>query len=158
MDECDKLTRDVLEDLAQVRESTKIDSVIDNFRMGPIGGNWTMRHLGMVYDAFKAYAYGRDVFDFCDMFGLSKAARFNVTLYGDQGAITMSKQWCHKMNWFHEVWRSEGSPRPFHFSDALLAEYEEPTEFGRFVLTLADARAVKRACELRTLRPSASAV
>jgi hypothetical protein len=153
IDECETLAMDVLEDLAKVRENTNADSVIDHFRVGPLGGNWTMRHLGVLFDAYKGWAHGADVCAFCEKYGLIKSARFNVSLYGDMGSVSMAKQWCHRMNWLYMVWVTEGSPRPFQFTDVVLAAYQEPAEFTACALGLVNARALQRVVQMRALRP-----
>lgn len=155
-DECEQLAMDVLEELARVRETTNVDTVIDNFRIGPLGGNWTMRHLGVLYDAYKGWAHGDAVCSFCTSYGLQKTARFNVSLYGDMGSVTMAKMWCHRMNFFFELWVAEGSPRPYVFSEVSLQGHIELAEFTAAVAGFVNAKAIQRVEQVRSLRPLGS--
>ena len=152
-DEVVKMAADIMRDLDEVRAIARVGVDIEHFRIGPLGGAWTLREQGVLFDAYKSWASGAEVCDWCDRYMLQKTARFNVSLYGNQGSINMAKQWMHRMHWCFEAWCDGGCLVPFVYDDELMALYNEPREFADFANALASPAAVGRVEQLRSIRP-----
>jgi hypothetical protein len=109
-----------------------------------------------LFDAYKGWAHGQSVADWCDAYKLPKSARFNVALYGNDGSIAMATSWMHRMNWLFEAWLDAGSPNAFRYEDSLLGQYREPLEFAAVANGMTAVLALRRVEQLRALRPNGS--
>jgi hypothetical protein len=148
-----ELSGKIFADLADVRMSVREAVIVEHFRIGPLGGNWTMRRHGVLFDAYKGWAHGQSVSDWCDAYNLPKSARFNVALYGNEGSIAMATSWMHRMNWLFEAWLDAGSPNAFRYEDGLIAQYREPLDFTALANGFTAVLALRRVQQLRSLRP-----
>lgn len=159
-DEAVELADSIFEQLAQVRATVREQvAAPEHFRIGPLGGSWTMRRLGILSDAYKGWAHGADGGAWCDMFNLAKAARFNVNLYGDEGAAMMARQWTMRMSFLYQAWLGAGSPKNFIYeAEELLGRYTEPPESRGFVSKLSAPQALRRVEQLRAFGLSGSAL
>ena len=141
--EITELAGGIFQELQQVRDSVRQDVVVEFFRIAPLGGNWTLRAHGILYDAYKGWAVGAAL-PWCDAYHLTKSARFNVNLYGDQGSIEMARAWMHKMSWFYQAWLDHGSACPFFYEAQLVEQYREPQSFTLFSRGLTAGAATRR--------------
>ena len=65
----------------------------------------------------------------------------------------MAKAWAHiKMQFFYDIWKSDGAPAEYEWQPEVLAEYEEPPTVAEAYAT-AQLRLKQRIHELRALRP-----
>lgn len=155
-EEATALAAKVLSDLMQVRESVRERVEIHHFRIAPLGGNWTMRHKGVLVDAYQGRAIGQPVADWCDRYHIPRSSRFAVSTFGNEGAIQMAKMWIDKMAWCYDQWLDAGARAPFQFSDAIMSRYVEPQEFTDFASGVQTAAEQNRVAVLRGLRPVGS--
>lgn len=126
-----------------------------DFQWTILGGPWTFEATGgQQYDYFVGKACGKGPEFFCQSYGLARSSRFPKTLYGDELAATLSRFWCHKMQYDYDIYRANGS-----MSDALSAAdhagYQEPPEVTGRVRSLSGPQAA-RVKQLRSFRPRSS--
>ena len=153
-DEVTEMADQIFEDLREIQAKCREEVVPEHFRITPLGGAWTLRQLGVLCDAYKAWAHGQEVCAWCDAYSLGKTARFNVSLYGFEGSVVMAKEWMNRMSFLYQAWLDIGSPRPFTYEEELLGQYQEPEEFTNFADGLTATAALRRVGEVRALRPA----
>ena len=67
----------------------------ENFDIRILGGSWTMARSGRSHDAYRGIVLrqGGEAALFAKGYGFSLGARYNIELYGDEGAMEMAKTW-----------------------------------------------------------------
>lgn len=75
---------------------------VGHFKVCLLGGAWTMEHTGMVCDAVKAYASGKDVKSWCSKYGLPNQARFGIRKFGQEQATALAETWCSHLQRFYD--------------------------------------------------------
>ena len=122
--------------------------------MSPFGGGaWTHRHRGVVYDSMAAQARGGTPRDFCRSYGLGIMATFACDRYGDHGATVLAREWCHRMQYFFDVWMHQDK-WGYVFTDGDVAGYAPLDDFVDYFLALdLDAPQMERASALNNMRP-----
>lgn len=124
------------------------------FRTRPLMGKWTLRHTGVVCDAYQCRAVGEDAELFCLRFNISQPLRFSTMLYGKEGALTCCRYWCAKVSYFYQVYMDAGATG-FPFGDDTVNAWREPEAFSALVRALPVQAAQARFESLRSLRPLA---
>ena len=88
-----------------------------SFKVGILGGKWTMEHVGKVADAFRGYACTADSKAWCDLYLFQNAMRFNISAYGEKTASALALHWARRMEYFYNVWYAQELLH-YHFTDA----------------------------------------
>ena len=99
----------------QALEVARVEANVDRsdcFRSVPLGGFWIAEHLGVAMDAWKGQCIGQEANTFCQHFVLQESARFDVGLYGRDGALLMARCWLAKMQFFFDQWVEMGCKVP----------------------------------------------
>ena len=55
-------------------------------------------------DAVRGYASGKEAKTLCLNHNLAQSARFDVSAYGQDGALCMATTWCERLGFFHGMW------------------------------------------------------
>jgi hypothetical protein len=87
-----------------------------SFKVGILGGKWTMEHVGKVADAFRGYACTADAKAWCDLYLFQNAMRFNISAYGEKTASALALHWARRMEYFYNVWYAQELPR-YNYTD-----------------------------------------
>ena len=67
-----------------------------SFRVTPRGGAWTLGHAGMHIDAWQGRAVGQAIEGWCRAYKLQTTMRFDISLYGNAGAMECARYWAGK--------------------------------------------------------------
>jgi hypothetical protein len=113
-----------------------------------LGGAWTKLHKGKDFDAFKGEARA-SASAWCKQYRLPQSARFEISLYGEIDASTMSVAWCHRMQHFYSRWLESGEDKYVFSADDALSYVGEP----KFVDLCARAvgKALERCAQIQAL-------
>ncbi|CAK0874375.1 unnamed protein product [Prorocentrum cordatum] len=127
--------------------------VDEDFHVNVLGGLWTMVHRGVSHDAYQGTVIRRQsqASKFAVSYGFQAAQRFNVTLYGEEGALTLAQAWVRKSQFYYNIWKAQ----PLHdyiFSAAELRAWEPPPALVALIERLPPGRARSRAVSLRDFR------
>ena len=82
-----------------------------------MGGKWTKEHVGRVADAFRGYACSADAKDWCELYQLQTAMRFDISACGEKIASALALHWARRMECFYNVWYAQELLH-YHFTDA----------------------------------------
>ena len=90
----------------------------------------------------------------CELQTSPKSGSYNLDTYGELAATRMADEWCHRMQYVYDVWRSAGSWEAAG-GLAALGAYVEPDEFRLWAASLLPGQAaLGRILQLRKMRPS----
>ena len=92
------------------------------------GGKSVQSTQGRPYDAIAGEARGAAAADFCRRKVGQESVRFDIA-FGEATAATLARAWVHKMQFFWDLERSDSSLVAAPFSPAVLATYDESTDF-----------------------------
>ena len=126
----------------------------DVFTVKLLGGAWTKLHTGKDFDAFKGEAKA-SASAWCRQYRLTLNARFEISLYGESDACTMSVAWCHRMQHFYSRWL-ESREDAYIFSDDDIRNYVEEPKCME-LCNAASGKALVRCKQIRSLCPAAVA-
>ena len=141
--------------LAAAREEAEKDpEASDCFRVVPLGGMWTAKHLGVAFDAYQGKAATQESRTWCAAHTLQSAMRFDCSLYTVHGAFVMASYWASKMAHFFQMWCDLGSPKAQKYTVSDLASWKEPAGFTVLATSLTKPQAIRRVSQLRDLYPS----
>ena len=97
----------------------------DVFTVKLLGGAWAKLHRGKDFDAFKGEARA-SASAWCRAHRLPLSARFEISLYGESDALTMSVAWCHKMQHLYTRSTESADDKAALSADDVLSYMEEP--------------------------------
>ena len=97
-----------------------------DFKVQLRGGQWTAAHTGMAYDSFRGFAMRGEASQICARFNMQSTATFAIRSFSEEGAQCLANLWCHRMQWYLDLWRVHGCAADFVFADDELRIYEEP--------------------------------
>ena len=100
-----------------------------DFKITLLGGSWTAKNKGVLYDAWKAEAKAGLASDFCMEFGLPKSATFTISKFGEAACHTLAFNWAHRLQWLLDVY-VEGDGQPDFFAERL-STYVEHESLAR---------------------------
>lgn len=143
---------EVFEVMANAASEAKADHM-GSFCVAPLGGQWTSANLGVAMDAWQGKACGKDPAYWCKLYCMQATMRFDLSLYGNQGALACARYFVQKMCFLYRLWVDGGAEIPFTYSDELLGLFQEPVEFTQLVLSCENHKAQQRFLLLRSLRP-----
>lgn len=125
----------------------------EHFTFTVRGGRWTLAHLGVAYDSFRAHAARAEAKDWCALYSLQKSATYSIALYGEEICMGLCKAWIHRMAFFYEMWVARGSSRSFCYSQDDLELYGGlPEDFALGAIT---GPALARLSAIGRIRPKA---
>lgn len=124
---------------------------VQDFKVTLRGGNWTSAHTGKAFNEFRGGAVGGEAGSFCARYRLVKTTTCAINLYTEEGARALCALWCHRMQWYLDLWRASGREDAFIFAEDDLLEYVEPEasapagqkEAAAFAQRLASIRAIR---------------
>ena len=111
-----------------------------------------MQHKGKAWDAAKGYASGKDVCGWCIKYHLVRTARYESSLYGEEGCKVFAMAWIAKMQYFYTIWKNQDN-EDFKFTPADLNDWKEPSDFTALARSWTKKAAVKRVTEFRAIFP-----
>jgi hypothetical protein len=156
-DESADVAADIFARLAELRaDLAKAEAADIFFRVVPLGGMSTLRTRGVGIDAYRGKAVGRDAESWCRRYGLQLAARYDISLYGPDGAATMAKEWCCRMTFFFTMFLDAGCPAPGSFPYVADCGYKESELFRGYAASLELPLALRRLEQLRCMMPVGS--
>ena len=144
-------------DLYRARQELHQDDEAEptDFRYTMLGGAWTMKNLGLAYDACSGRAATDEAQRWCRQFGMNISSRYSVTMFGDRAATALARAWCHRMQFFFSLHKQRDGD-DFAYTREVLQSYVEPAFVGEAVAGLQGA-ALARLVELRRLCPGEAA-
>ena len=80
-----------------------------------LGGKWTAENLGLVADAIQGYASTNDAKEWCKLYGVQTAARFNFARYGEPVCAALAQYWASAMGHFYSIW-ARGEDKAYVYS------------------------------------------
>ena len=105
-----------------------------------------------VHGVLASLRTGGAVDAFAVRMGMNRSARFECSVYSQEGATALAKGWCSRMGFLYDVWlRRDGDSWPF--TEQALKEYKPPDELAEFMQAWSH-RQCKRAREVMSLLPS----
>eukprot|EP00969_Alexandrium_andersonii_P041827 1834076-Alexandrium_andersonii.AAC.1 len=66
-----------------------------------LGGQWTLAHKGVAFDAIQGYAKGASCEQFCVRRGLARSASVSCQEFGQEASGIMARAWAHKLEHFY---------------------------------------------------------
>ena len=113
-------------------------------------------HKHVAMDAWQGKPVHGVALQFCQLyqFGRSGAQRFDVSLYGSEGALIMARYYVAKMTFLFQHWVNNGAGEQFIFPGDVGDGFEEPEAFSQFAVEQTNARIVQRVGQLRDLLPT----
>ena len=69
-----------------------------------LGGKWTAENLHVAADAIGGFAATHDAKDFCRLYGLQNAMRFNIAKFSEPIAAALALHWTRVMDYYYELW------------------------------------------------------
>jgi hypothetical protein len=154
------MTDDAIDELFDELRELQVETeagqpALPDFHVKVLGGKWTIEHMGIGHDAFKAKAVRikSEAAKFAYDYGMGKdGARYNVSIYGgDAGALEVAKTWASKAQFFYDVWKAKADAS-YAFTAADCAPWRPSDAFLALLPTLG-AAAHLRACQLRDFVP-----
>ena len=145
----------MFDELASARENvTSSTSEGGDFICTVLGGSWTLQHLGRSHDAYRGQVArsASEAAAFAKEYGLQTSSRYNVDLYGEEGALTLAYTWAAKAQHFYDIWKKQPNPA-YAFTDQDFASWQPGHRFLE-LLGILTGRALQRARGLRDYRPA----
>ena len=153
-----ELDLDALDAAMQTLQRAKAETSEDNtghFKVVPLGGKWTVQHKEVPMDAWQGKPVNAVALNFCQLyqFGTSGAQRFDVSLYGNEGALILARYFVSKMTFFFKHWADAGASESYVFPADIQVDWQEPEKFCAFALEASNPKIVQRVEALRGLVP-----
>ena len=83
-----------------------------------------------------------------------RSAQFSIREYGGKDTVfVMATEWCHRMQFWCDMWIAEGSCETFVFTRAMANDYVESLEFTNLAAE-GTALTKKRCAWIRSIIPS----
>ena len=127
---------------------------MEDFKVRPLQGKWTMEHKGVPCDAIIGEARGAIAESFCRHRMTQLSMRFSVKEkdYGGVGPCgSMARAFCHRMQYYLDAELRQPDLAEKPFPEALHEAYEEPSEFVKFAAGNLKAATRKRVAGIRKL-------
>lgn len=105
----------MFEELAEARAEAAACIDDEHLAIRTLGGNWTAANKHDSCDAWQGRAASRAAIEWAGRYRLPSAARFDISLYGADGALCCAKCWCQQLGCFFQTWLDAGAPRPYEF-------------------------------------------
>lgn len=150
--EADITAEQVFREMSAAQAEAAETAETTDFCIRPLGGRWTAAHLNIAFDAWQARAVTKGAKDWCKMYNLQVAQRWDLSLYAHAGALHCAQYWCQKLEAYYNRFQEAGGQPPFVDADEDLA-FDEPAEFSAIVQTCAAPSAQRRFAQRRALRP-----
>lgn len=151
-----ELSEEAMVEVDKVMNRARAEVIADHygaFRVKPLGGDWLAMHAGIAIDAWQSTAVGGAVAEWCARYHLQSSARFDISLYGNGGALTCARFWAQKSAFFYQLWQAAGEPHIYSFSEADIRSFSEPASFTDLMAQCDAPKAQRRFAQLRSMRP-----
>ena len=117
------------------------------------GGGFCEEKSGLQFDTLGAHARTSKAEEWCERFDLPMSWGTSVKSYTDEQAHNLSEEWCRKMQFFMDVWKSSGQEWEFRFADHVVGAYSEPESWAAWADAQPRGPSRSRVVQLRKLRP-----
>ena len=119
---------DVFDELHRLRETWQEgdDRLQRDFKVAVRGGAWTAAHRGVVADSIRGEASNADSVSFCKAYRLPQSGTFSISKFTEQHARTLASAWCHRMQFWFDLWLGRGGTLVLEFLEEDPSLYEEP--------------------------------
>ena len=91
--------------------------------------------------------------ELCARFHMGSTATFSIRLYSEDGAQRLAQLWCHRMQWFLQLWQAHDRDEGFRFGEHEISMYEEP-EVGFEIAGELGVVFNRRLAAIRAIKPS----
>ena len=123
-------------------------------RVIPRGGVSTFESCGLIIDGIRGEGTSDDCDDWCHHYGLNLTVTYSVALYGMELATQMATAWCHKTNYFWDIWVAFGRDLSFLYQARDAEQYEATPEWSAIAAACRPTdKHYARVQALRDLRP-----
>ena len=143
----------VFDELHKMREEWQVGVAgeVSDFVVSLIGGPWSQKRFGKAYHCFRSSARRGAPEAWCVEYGLTKTASFEISLYGDRLAALLGKAWCHRLQYFYDIYLQSTEVR-CRYTHADVEAYEPPADFVEAMGTL-QGRQRARATQVNSTLP-----
>ena len=97
-----------------------------DFKVRVRGGAYTAARMGVAADASRGEAANQEAEAFCVAAGLPRSATFNFLRYTEEHARDLARAWCHRLQWWFDLWMERGGEGPPLFAPEDAAQYQAP--------------------------------
>jgi hypothetical protein len=119
------------------------------------GGKWVQTHAGTAYDCIIGRPCSEPAREWVQMYFQNKTAAFAYKRYGEEAANMLALGWCHRMQYFFNLY-ADSQSRPFRYQKAELDAYEPEPAYAEWLAKLpAGSPAHKRHAEIMISFPAA---
>jgi len=129
-EELTRAMRELDQKRAELASQGQVDSDGD-FKVGVLGGAWTLAAKGKVADAIQGVASSVLARDFCTARQIQKSIRFDIEAYGPEICGILARAWCHRMQYFLNAELRDPVVVGRKFGREIVADYEEPSEMAK---------------------------
>ena len=82
------------------------------------GGKWTAKHVGVLYDSYRAEARTPGAKNFCKLYNIPKSATFSVKKYKEDWCVILCKLWTSRMSHVYGIFTTHESIEKYKFERA----------------------------------------
>jgi hypothetical protein len=119
------------------------------------GGTWVQTHAGTAFDCIIGRPCSEPAREWIQIHFQTKTAAFAYKRYGEEAANMLALGWCHRMQYFFNLYADSHS-RPFRYEKAELDAYEPEPAYAEWLAKLpAGSPAHKRHNEIMLNFPAA---
>jgi hypothetical protein len=97
-----------------------------DFKVRVRGGAATAARMGGPADASRGEAANQQAEAFCLAAELPRSATFNLRRYTETHARDLARAWCHRLQWWYDLWLERGGLEPVRFAPEDAAQYQAP--------------------------------
>lgn len=124
------------------------------FRVVPRGGVNTFIACGLSIDSIRGQGSSAESTAWCRTYGLTPSATYSVPAYTMHVAQHLAGAWCHKMNFFWDIWIDHGRDYAFVFSQEDIDRYEATPAWKAIVDACVEGDAhYNRVLDILLMRP-----
>ena len=124
-----------------------------DFKVRVRGGASTAARMGVAADASRGEAANQQAEAFCLAAGLPRSATFNFRRYTETHARDLARAWCHRLQWWYDLWLERSGLEPPRFAPEDPAQYQAP-QWVADLEAAGNAYVVARLAELGNIMPS----
>ena len=137
---------------AKRREASAASVDLSEFRFALEGDARLLAKRGAaVHGVRVSVRKGSDMEQFVRQVSMGLSSRFEVSVYGQEGANVLSRVWARRMLFLKDLWDQKTESWPF--TDSALGEFETPSEIEPY-LSEWSGRQLKRARDVLAMRPA----
>ena len=115
-------------------------------------GESTLRVSGVAVDSLRGTGRQVQHRNWCKHYNMQESVTAYFSQYSHEEAVMLCSLYCHRMQFFYELWQERGSNMGYKFTDADRASYNEPDRYQDFFGRLT-GQIVQKAQKVRRLFP-----